>query len=207
MSLQSNLFLRSGTGSRFARPWILVGCTLLAGCGFSPVYAKKQTQATPLLAGVQIDPVSSPNRRMSQQFQADLEDQLNPGSAGNPPYRLRTTLKSNAAAIGVAPDGTISRYNVFLNSSYILYRNADGKRMASGNVSHVSSYNNVSNAYFSTYIAEQDAIKRGVAELAQLYRQRLAAYLSQNGGEPMPQAEPAPDEMPGQEEPLNPVLN
>ncbi|KAJ8136738.1 hypothetical protein OY671_010049, partial [Metschnikowia pulcherrima] len=62
-------------------------------------------------AGVQVDALSTQNR-MNQQFKADLEDKLNPAGRvpANAEYRLKPTLTISTSAIGVARDGTVSRY-------------------------------------------------------------------------------------------------
>jgi LPS-assembly lipoprotein len=162
----------------------------LAACGFQPLYSKNKPETGgALLSGIQIDPVSG---RPGQLFTAELEDQLNPGGRvlANPTYRLVATLTLREAGIGVARDGTVSRYNVYLDSNYQLIRIADKQLMTSGSLHHVSSYNNILNQYYSTYVAQEDAYKRGVTELAQLFRERLGAYLTQNGGNPPVQKEP-----------------
>jgi len=117
--------------------------------------------------------------RTGQQLKADLEDRLNPSGAvpATPAYRLNVTFNSSVTPIGVARDGTVSRYNIYLTSKYVLYRNSDGKKITSGEVDYVDSYNNLTNAYFSTYISQEDATSRGITELSELYKQRLAAYL------------------------------
>ena len=153
---------------------------LLAGCGFQPLYGKKSTdlQASKLRAGVKID--SIPEAHDGQQLKIALEDLLNPdgGVPANPVYRLSvTSIHTTTTPIGVARDGTVSRYNVYMASKYVLYRNSDDKPISSGNISYVNSYNNLTNAYFSTYISQADATKRGITELSELYRQRLAIYL------------------------------
>lgn len=159
----------------------------LTGCGFQPLYSQdKQYKTEQLLGGIDIEPVSG---RPGQLLTAELEDLLNPGGKvpANPKYRLNTTLTLSESAIGVARDGTVSRYNIYLDSYYQLYRVADDQLMTSGNVLHVSSYNNTLNEYYSTYVAQEDAYKRGVTELAQLFRQRIGAYLTQNNGNPQPE--------------------
>lgn len=160
---------------------------VLGACGFEPLYSQSKTQKSQqLLGGISVSPVSG---RPGQLFTAELEDQLNPQGKvpSNPKYRLNTTLTLREAAIGVARDGTVSRYNVYLDSYYQLYRVADGQLMTSGNLRHVSSYNNTLNEYYSTYVAQEDAYKRGVTELAQLFRQRIGTYLTQNNGNPQPE--------------------
>jgi len=162
---------------------------LLVGCGFQPLYGKNKPDAgQAMLGGIQVEPVSG---RPGQLFTIELEDQLNPGGVvpSHPRWRLATSLTLREVGIGVARDGTVSRYNVYLDSNYQLYRVADNQLMTSGNLRHVSSYNNILNEYYSTYVAQEDAYKRGVTELAQLFRQRLGSYLTQNGGNPPIQTE------------------
>lgn len=168
--------------NRLAQGLAICAALLLAGCGFQPLYAEKADDSASLaLAGVKVDDVGAVagEKRMGQQFKENLEDQLNPGGAvpANAPYRLTATLTSSEAPIGIARDGTVSRYNIYLDSSYKLFRTSDGKQVTGGSLRYVSSYNNVTNAYFSTYVSQEDAIKRGVVELSQLFRQRLGAYL------------------------------
>jgi LPS-assembly lipoprotein len=150
----------------------------LAGCGFHPMYARDEStpEDSRLFAGVRVDKIPG---RMGQQLQGELEDRLNPD--GNvpvsPAYRLSVSLTTADSPIGISRDGTVSRYNVYLTSHYVLYRLEDNKAILSGDLRNVTSYNNITNAYFSTFISDEDAIRRGVVQLSELYRQRLSAYL------------------------------
>jgi len=146
---------------------------LVAACGFQPMYGAKNENA--LKGGIRIDTAKD---ALGQQFQKDLEDKLNIG--GMPPrpaYALVVKLSTVSEAIGVARDGTVSRFNVRLTSSYQLIRLADNKEIKRGDIHHVSSYNNQANQYFSTYVSEKDAISRGITELSELYRQRIGAIV------------------------------
>lgn len=149
----------------------------VSACGFQPLYGKGGSTQNTLLAGVKIDPI--PNR-IGQEFRITLEGDLNPGGTvpANPSYRLHATLGISEGAVNVARDGTISRYNVNMESAYKLYRVSDNSLVTSGALRHVSSYNNITNQYFSTYVAQEDASRRGIKELSEMYRQRLAAYLT-----------------------------
>lgn len=154
---------------------------MLMACGFQPMYGQQKSQEeNPLLAGVRVDPVNAQNPRMAQMMRVGLEDRLNPGGVvpADAAYRLSVSLSHNEGAIATARDGTVSRYNVYLNSTYKLYRIADGKPVASGKLYNVSGYNNITNQYYATYVAGEDAIRRGITELTELYRQRLGAYLT-----------------------------
>lgn len=168
---------------------VILTCMFLCSCGFQPMYGKKPQGNTDALAGVYIEKVSGEGR-MAQQFRTDLEDKLNPGGKipANPAYSLSVSLVSTESAIGVARDGTISRYNLYLDSTYSLKEYGTEKVIANGNLRQVASYNNLTNAYFSTYVSKEDAIKRGVTELSENYRQRLAPYL--NGQRPPVTAPP-----------------
>ena len=159
---------------------ILIAVALLGitACGFKPMYGHKGgTEGGG--PGVVIETLDD-RTRMNQQFKAELEDKLNPAGRvpANAKYRLETTLSSEANAIGVARDGTVSRYNVSMRSGYRLIRIDDDQLVTSGSLRHVSSYNNTNNQYFSTYMSEQDALKRGVTELTELYKQRLSPFLA-----------------------------
>ncbi len=95
----------------------------------------------------------------------------------------------------------MSLYNLYLNTKYTLYRTSDDKPITSGTLNYVDSYNNLTNAYFSTYISADDATKRGVAELSELYRERLAVYL--DAGAPVQERYPRPATTPA-DQPLMP---
>ena len=164
----------------------------LTACGFKPMYSKqagtgRNSDDSKVYAGVRIDPIAN---REGQLLQAELEDALNPEGRvpGNPAYRLSASYSMNEVAIGVGRDATVSRFNLYFDSNYTLYRNSDGKAIAKGSIRHVGSYNNQANAYFSTYISRDDGIKRGITELGELYRMRLASYLSE--GAPVMENQP-----------------
>jgi LPS-assembly lipoprotein len=167
---------------------------LLAGCGFTPLYAKKSPEEnSKLFAGVKVETIPG---RPGQILKIGLEDKLNANGVvpPSPAFRLTVTLVQSETPIGVSSDGTVSRYNVYLNSSYVLRRTSDDKEVTSGNINYVSSYNNLTNAYFSTYVSKGDAIKRGLGEVTELYRQRLATYL--DAGAPIQQHAPEPPPSP-----------
>ncbi len=170
------------TAGIFSVTCYLLPVLFLTACGFKAVYGQQVNESgttnSAQLASIRIDHM---DERTGQEFKEDLEDQLNPGGfiSAAPSYRLHVTLTTVEGAIGTSRDGTVSRYNVYLNSSYALFRIADNVQVTGGTLNHVSSYNNVINAYFSTYISDQDATKRGIAELAEIYRARLSAYFDQ----------------------------
>lgn len=170
--------------------FLLACCLMLSACGFKPVYGTASglpaespvrdgikiyataSGTTPSSVNTSID--SSSSAAMSRQFVNNLEDLVGPSAS--PTYKLEVVMVQSSVGIGVARDGTASRYNLVIDSSYKLSRLTDGKLVDSGTISNVTSYNNPNNQYFSTYISEQDARKRGISELAELYRHRLFSF-------------------------------
>ena len=172
---------------------LLFSVFCLSGCGFHPLYGQKTdpNDQSKVFVGVKIDPIPT---HLGQMLQNGLEDKLNPHGdiPARPEYRLQVVLNKQESAIGTSRDGTVSRYNVYLTSHYVLYRISDNKQVTTGDISCVGSYNNVTNAYFSTYISEQDSYKNGIAQLSDMYRDRIGSYLSR--GAPVEKIKPpAPD--------------
>ncbi len=188
--LPRRLRLLAMTKTTLHTPYSILILLFLAGCGFQPVYgtASGASEKSPIRAGVKISASASgaattttnsvvdnnATANMARQFTNNLEDMLN--YEGTPTYKLDVALTQSVVGIGVARDGTASRYNLILNSTYKLIRITDGKEVDSGTLSNFTSYNNPNNQYFSTYVSEQDARKRGIKELAELYRQRLISF-------------------------------
>ncbi len=186
-------------------------CLALSACGFQPVYSNSSaSKKSPINTGVIISASASSSGNiatttnaptnsainnsalsaMSRQFTNNLEDLLN--STTTPEYNMEVALNESVVGIGVARDGTASRYNLVINSSYKLTRISDGKVVDTGSISNFTSYNNPNNQYFSTYISEQDARKRGISELAELYRQRLMSFAEKTQPSSPPLSTPPP---------------
>lgn len=183
------------TEFRVGRLCLIVLCTLystllLSACGFQPLYGKHDRQSADGQAGAilqRIKVVASAGepaqRALAEQFKRDLEDRLNPGnhprSAGAQDYTLSVGIGAQEGALAVSKDGTISRYNVTISAGLTLTR-PDGQTVFYTTARRVSSYNNVTGAFFSTYVSSQDAISRGVTDLAEDVRMRLAAFFTEN---------------------------
>ncbi len=173
----------------------------LAACGFEPVYATRAADATgPKIEGVAVEDVGTNDpsyRHLAQLFRSSLEDRLNPGNLRNQPlpYRLKVDLVVSESAVAISRDGTVSRYNLNLDANLTLFRATDGAPLYRSHARRTSSYNNVTNAFFSTYISSQDATQRAANELAQDIGMRLAAFFTQHPNPqpvgPKPAAVPA----------------
>lgn len=178
---------------------LLAACLLLvSACGFTPMYAQKSDSHEVTPAGQRLTHItvaaSAPDitqRHVVEQFKAELQDRLNPdGSLPlSPEYRLEAALLITEGGVGVSRDGTVSRYNVYVQATLNLIRLKDGANVFTGRAQRVSSYNNVTNAYYSTHTARADALKRATAGLSEDVQARLAALFAEN---PNPQPKPKP---------------
>ena len=162
----------------------LMLCGWLAACGFEPLYGTQGASVEDQkvlsdLAGIEIQ---TPGGLLGAQFKRDLEDRLNPGGiiAANRTYRLVMDLSMREEPVAVARDGSISRYNIFIETYFRLLRTKDQKPVLEGKFQRVTSYAVQANAYYSTYVSRNDSIRRAVTEMAEEYRQRLGAFLKQN---------------------------
>lgn len=164
-------------------------CLMLAltACGFEPMYASHtnapSARVGAVAAHIAVEALADgPHRRLAQQFKMELEDGLNPngGAAKAPLYHLEAVITVQEVPVGVSQDGTVSRYNVVLSAQLRLLRISDGVLVYQGKARATSSYNNLTNAFYSTYISSQDAMKRATTGLAEDVQLRLAGLFSEH---------------------------
>jgi LPS-assembly lipoprotein len=162
-----------------ARAVVLLGlAAVLAGCGFRPVYAPEesgQPQAAAQLAAVQIQPLRD---RPGQQLHNFLRDELNPdGQPVKPDYRLTVDLSERIQKLAFEKDETATRANVILTSTFTLRAADDDRLLYAGRVSSINSYNILDEQY-PTDVARADALRRGLREISQSIKLRLAVYFT-----------------------------
>lgn len=163
------------------RAWIFLPLLLVtAACGFRPVYGT-QYQAERGAASAQLAEieVTADTSRYSQLFKAELEDRLNPEHLAVPQrYQLQVTLAEVNIPLFVAQDGTYGRGNLQYTLTYRLVRKVDGKLIHNGTLQRMSSYAaSETNAIYASYVAQQDARKRGMTELASDLAMRIGNVL------------------------------
>jgi hypothetical protein len=182
----------------------------LASCGFTPLHsADYRAQQAVNLSSVRVLAVGSASenttsvvatmdRRYSELLTAEIESQVNPTSlAAEKLFTLAITFNEVDTANFVKPDGTASRGDLNYTSTYIITRIRDRKAVATGTLSRVSTYNTSPSADYASYVSIDDARKRGILELAQDYKLRLAALLPKLNNPDAKAAEPvAPETSP-----------
>lgn len=149
---------------------------MLAACGFQPVYQREAGLDTPDI--LQQIAIQTPGGREGDQLKAALEDhfrQFQPPR--DPRHRLEIALRIDSSPFVFSQDGTASRFELQLRSSYVLRRTTDNQALKKGMLQRTVSYNVSQQEDFATFVSQQDALKQGIDELAELYRLRIMAHL------------------------------
>jgi len=151
----------------------------LAGCGFQPVYGRHGLATAPSaqLNQVAIDPIPD---RPGQTLRNLLIDRMYAGGRpADPAYRLAVQLTASEEELGIRKDATATRARLRLVASYELIDIATGQTVYRTFSRAVVSYN-LLEAQYATLVAEQDAYERGLTELADDMRTRLALFFARD---------------------------
>ena len=145
---------------------------LLAGCGFSPMYA-------PANGGAAIGPVqvSMIEGKAGHVLKTELDRILAvERDAGTPPMQLEIRLAEQIVGLGIRLNESASRAELRLIANYILTP-ASGQPLR-GSVNSVVVYD-VPDAAFGEITAQDDARERAAETLAQRMRAELALRVAQ----------------------------
>jgi hypothetical protein len=168
---------------------LLLVTLFLSSCGFTPLYAEQyQRSLSADLSSVEVTATGSSanaslqtnqiTRRYGEMLEAEIEDKAYAqGVKSAKQYRLIITFTEADAGLFVKPDGTASRGNLTYSSSYQLLRLKDQQVIAQGSIQRISSYNTSLTADYAAYVSIEDARRRGIIELAEDYKLRLASLL------------------------------
>ena len=147
---------------------------LLNGCGFNSLYnASNHSNSYSQLATVQINQIPD---RIGQQVRNELLNLLTPlGSPSMPRYTLHMSVKESKNSFAVQKNAFATRADIHLTANFVLRSLVPSKKLTSGAISTVSSYDIVSSD-FATLAAEKNARERVVFQLSEEIRTRLAVY-------------------------------
>jgi LPS-assembly lipoprotein len=153
-------------------------CTLVAACGFEPLYARRSGGGSTYdqLSAVQIEPIED---RSGQLLYNALRDRMNPeGVPQRPVYRLSVKLNESLSERATRSDEFATRADVTVTAVYRLTRASDGAQLFTSRSQVTSSYNILgSEAMFANLTSEKDARARAIEELAQVMTARLGVAL------------------------------
>jgi LPS-assembly lipoprotein len=149
---------------------LIVAVPLLAGCGFTPLYAEKGLG--PALSSVEVVPTKG---RLGYLMQEQLDDAL--ARQRGEPARYRLTMTSNEIRTprGLRVDNTATEYELNLTITYNLIETATGKVLRSG-VAPVTVTYESSDAPYAGLAAQNDAQERAAIQAATLIRLDLSRY-------------------------------
>lgn len=162
---------------------LAVALPALSACGFKPVYGTAGTAAGTASAGelasVAVEPIPE---RSGQILRNLLIDRLyGKGRPVDPTWRLRVGLATAAEDLGIRRDATATRARLRLTANYELV-DARSNQVVYRSFSRAIVSYNILEAQYGTLVAEQDAFERGLNELAEDIRTRLALYFAREPG-------------------------
>lgn len=156
---------------------------VLGACGFTPVYgtASQQGHVGAALANVQIDPIGDRN---GQILRNNLIDRFyTDGRPADPRYRLAVSVSAMEEELGIQKDATATRARLRLQASYELIDTHNGQVVYRTFSRSVISFN-LLDSQFAVLASRQDAYDRGLTELADDIRTRLALYFAREQQQP-----------------------
>ncbi len=145
---------------------------LLAGCGFTPLYAEHGVG--PSLQAVAVEtPLHS---RTAYFLRQSLDDELGRDRGAAPVFRLTLTFTENRFPLGVRVNNVASRYEVDLAVTWRLIDAGTGTQLTAGVTPVRVSYASADPPYAGV-AAEQDGEERAAKEAAWRMRQSVARWI------------------------------
>jgi len=150
----------------------LLSGVLLAGCGFTPLYASRGV--SPALSAIQ---VNAPKGRAGFLIGEQLGDALATDRSAPPRYRLDVVVREQRFSRGLSAANVALRYETHVTVSYQLIELGLGKVITSGSEPIEVTYAAADQPY-EGIAAQQDAQVRAAADAAQRIRVDLATFFA-----------------------------
>jgi LPS-assembly lipoprotein len=150
----------------------------LTGCTLRPLYSGGSTgQVAQSLEAVQVGPIPG---RAGWLVRTALEDRLGNGEGTTPLYRLEVELDDDITGFGIRRDNSVTRERRSLRARYRLVDAARGTVLLDATAGSDAGIDVVSSEY-ATVAAEQTALERLSAEVADQIVARVALFASRAG--------------------------
>ena len=146
---------------------------LLAGCGFTPLYAEQGVG--PSLRAVAVE--TAGHSRTAYFLRQELDDEFGRDRDATPLYRLQLAVSENRFPLGVRVNNVASRYEIDLTVQWTLVDAATGAPVTNGVAPIRVSYASADPPYAGV-AAEQDGVERAGREAAARIRQNVARWLA-----------------------------
>ena len=152
----------------------LLAAALLAGCGFQPLYGTREGAApVEALRAVQVDII--PNRS-GQILRDELRTLFNPRGAEAPDlYALKVNLEARTSDVAISREDTPTRSELAVTADYALTSLDDRRVLTRGRVRSVNGFN-VAASDYANIVAESDALRSNLREVARQIQTRLAIF-------------------------------
>ena len=145
---------------------------LLAGCGFTPLYA--ENGVGPALSSVD---VISPKGRVGYLMQEQLDDALARSRGEKARYRLTMNTNEVRTPRGLRLDNTATEYELNLTVIYTLVENASGRVLLTGAVQSLVTYESA-DAPYAGLMAQGDGQERAAAQAMSQIRLDLSRFFA-----------------------------
>jgi LPS-assembly lipoprotein len=163
------------------RAVLLALALLLGGCTLRPRYAGGSSgQVAGTLQSVQVAPIEG---RAGWLVRTALEDRLGRPDDAAAAYRLEVELDDDIAGFGIRPDNSVTRERRSLRARYRLVDAERGTVLLDATAGSDAGIDVVSSEY-ATVAAEQTALERLSAEIADQIVTRVAIFASHGGERP-----------------------
>jgi LPS-assembly lipoprotein len=169
--------------TRILVPALALGlaATAVSSCGFRPLYGSQGVRNGSVKADLSSVAISQISNRAGQILRNRLVDKMTPtGQPATPAYRLSVRLTESKVPLGIRKDETATRANMNQTALYMLQETATNVVVDRGSVQSTTSYNIV-DSDFGTIMAERDARKRGLEQIAETITLRVALYFNRKG--------------------------
>ena len=156
---------------------VLSAVLVLAGCGWAPLYANRETgPADAELRAIKVSPIPE---RIGQRLAMALRESFDPDGAPSPQrYRLDTLLTTARSDLGIQETGLGSRGKIDATVTFWLRDIKTGAQLLANTVHTAESFDILANNYASV-VAEEDARIRAVEELRRDIVDRLTLFFQQ----------------------------
>jgi LPS-assembly lipoprotein len=147
----------------------------LAGCGWEPLYADRETtQADAALKSIKVMQIPE---RVGQRLEIALRNSFNPSGEPAPiKYLLRVTLATGISDLGIQSTGLGTRGEVVVVATYQLIDAASNVAVQTSTIHSSESFDIQANGY-STVVAQEDGYIRATEEIRRELITRISLYL------------------------------
>ncbi|HEY6917431.1 MAG TPA: LPS assembly lipoprotein LptE [Allosphingosinicella sp.] len=159
---------------------LLALALLLSGCGLRPLYSGGgRGPVAQALGQVEVAPIPG---RAGWLVRTALEDRLNGSGKKDARYRLQVTLDDEITGLGIRGDNAVTRERRSLRARYQLVDAQRGTVLLDATAGSDAGIDVVSSEY-ATVAAEETALERLSAEVADQIVARIGLYAARTGPE------------------------